>query len=477
LKELADHVIEHELYWDYSVRFFDPKLGFPLSNHEKGRNWCGAGKMIAVDCDGNLYPCIRFLNFCLGDKKPKIIGDIDNGINYDLVRPFLTLTMENQSPKECVDCKVASGCSWCTGANYLLSPSGTIFQRSTANCKMHKANVRVCHYFWDELKRKKNITRPNSELVHLSLVNTNKKFLLVITKNSIRPHCCYQSSLTNDQEMSEDLFEKAIDFGKKNGYQPIIMHDRWLDFEPIRQSSLPSDTNIAICTLDEVQRQSKNRSNIISIQFNKNEIDRLSETIKSLKTSVCRINLNVEDLPLWKEDDLNRYDVQLGKIADYFIAMRMDRRLFEINALTDPLELNKPCDCDAGLNSITIAPDGNFYICPAFYFDPMHGYSVGNISEGITGIGATLLQSGRSHICDGCKAYHCKRCKYLNVRMTGEISCPSKIQCVISHIELRNAKKYQEKLLQFTDERFSTIIDEVVSLDPMDNLLMLQNKL
>ena len=59
-----------------------------------------------------------------------------------------------QSKQECIDCEVASGCAWCQGENYDAADSHTIYQRSTAICKMHKARVRANNYYWNKLYRK-----------------------------------------------------------------------------------------------------------------------------------------------------------------------------------------------------------------------------------------------------------------------------------------------------------------------------------
>lgn len=68
LRELADYILDNELWWDYSVRFFDPTIGFPLGHNDLQTNFCGSGRMTAIDCDGKFYPCIRFLDFCLPSK-------------------------------------------------------------------------------------------------------------------------------------------------------------------------------------------------------------------------------------------------------------------------------------------------------------------------------------------------------------------------------------------------------------------------
>lgn len=118
------------------------------------QNWCGAGKMLAIDGSGKLYPCLRFVKYSLREKDPIILGTVDDGIDMNLLRPFLSLDRISQSTQECIDCEVASGCAWCQGENYDSADTPTIFQRATAICKMHKARVRANNYYWNRLYQK-----------------------------------------------------------------------------------------------------------------------------------------------------------------------------------------------------------------------------------------------------------------------------------------------------------------------------------
>ena len=153
LIQLADEIIEKEYYKDFVCSFFLENLGKPIPATDN-INWCGAGKMLAVDSSGNFYPCNRFSGFSLREKKPIIIGNVTEGIDQNKLRPFLTLDRTTQSPQKCLDCEVASGCAWCQGENYDAADTNTIYQRSTAICKMHKARVRANNYYWNKLFRK-----------------------------------------------------------------------------------------------------------------------------------------------------------------------------------------------------------------------------------------------------------------------------------------------------------------------------------
>lgn len=154
LMQLADAIIDNDLYKENACSFFTENMGKPMDCVLDNGNWCGAGRMLSIDAAGNFYPCTRFAQYSLRDKKAWIIGNIHEGIDKNKIRAFLTLDRCTQSTQECIDCEVASGCAWCQGENYDAADTPTVYQRSTAICKMHKARVRANNYYWNKLFRK-----------------------------------------------------------------------------------------------------------------------------------------------------------------------------------------------------------------------------------------------------------------------------------------------------------------------------------
>ena len=154
LTELADAIIDQDLYRDHVCSFYQEFIGRPMDSKRDNQNWCGAGKMLAVDAAGNFYPCTRFAAYSLRSKPAWIIGNVKDGIDQNKLRPFLMLDRTTQSKQECIDCEVASGCAWCQGENYDAADTHTIYQRAMASCKMHKARVRANNYYWNKLFRK-----------------------------------------------------------------------------------------------------------------------------------------------------------------------------------------------------------------------------------------------------------------------------------------------------------------------------------
>lgn len=174
---LADEIIDKELYRDYACSFFNENMGKPLDRKLQNQNWCGAGKMLAVDASGNFYPCNRFSQFSLRNKKAVVIGNVWKGIEKNKLRAFYTLDRCTQSSQKCIECDYAEGCAWCQGENYDAADTFTIYQRSTAICKMHKARVRANNYYWNKLYRKLELEGVSKEDMHKFIKKSNSQHI------------------------------------------------------------------------------------------------------------------------------------------------------------------------------------------------------------------------------------------------------------------------------------------------------------
>ena len=143
LMNVADYIIDNRL-WDSVVLSPDEHI-YPCGN-----------PMYVFDADENIYTCVRFVNYSLRDKVQRMIGNVKNGIDHNKLRPLLAFDRESCYPKQCIECEVASCCRWCPAENYDSSETGTIYQRTTTVCRLHKANVRVKNYYWNKIYMLKN---------------------------------------------------------------------------------------------------------------------------------------------------------------------------------------------------------------------------------------------------------------------------------------------------------------------------------
>lgn len=476
LKELADYILDKEMWKEYSVRFFDPKIGFPLEKEDLERNFCGAGKMIAVDYKGDFFPCIRFLDFTLTDKKGFKIGNVNTGINLDKLRPFTGLSLKNQSSEECINCEVATGCAWCTGANYDFSDEGTIYKRATYVCKMHKANVRANEYFWSEFTKKTGLVSPREEY-RKNRYNKleEKKYLQFIISDDITPNCNYITRKeSNISKMDNDIIKKGLEFAKNNNLNPVFLGDVSLQENKYisivsNESKNINENSIFICdnNVNLPNKLEKNENCILLIS--KENIKNIVNFISQLYRYVKRINIVLQDIDKWNDIDVNIYKENLEELVQFVSLTYKNNKPLEVNILTDILNLKEMCNCDAGKNSFSLAPNGKLYICPAFYFDNVDN-SVGDLDNGINFSNDHLIDIKNAPICSSCDSYHCKRCVYMNKKLTNEINTPSKIQCVITHLE-RNASLKLQQELNKENIKFMNLLKDIKYLDPMDKMI------
>jgi radical SAM peptide maturase (CXXX-repeat target family)/CXXX repeat peptide maturase len=484
LKDLADYIIENELWWDYSVRFFDPQSGFPADKGDLDGNYCGSGKMLAIDCKGNLFPCIRFYDISLNNRKATVFGNVNTGIDTNKVRPFMALTMQAQSTDECINCEIYTGCAWCTGCNYDFAETDTIYQRATYLCKMHKATCRANEYFWNKLaKILGHMPKERQICIDSRLKNPqNIKYLLLITSDQITPHCNYRNWNNNDSIMSDEIIEKSLDFAIKNSFTPVFLGNinenkvvnKATDVFSI--TKLNSTINDFVKNIYVFDNEAADSSVIIEkciLLINRENIENIFIFIQNIYNKSTRVNLILENTDTWTLDDLKLYDEQLDKIVELIIESYKRNKPLEINVLSDIMQLDSIDDCGAGTKSYAVAPNGKIYYCPAFYFDDPES-SIGSLEEGITIKNSYLLQINKAPICSACDAFHCSRCKFMNKKITNEINTPSKIQCVISHTERNKARALQIRLKEFGLFKFKNTLEEIDYLDPLEKILKSQ---
>lgn len=445
LKSLADYIIENEIYKKegYAVRFFDPSIGFPLDDEEKNINWCGTGTMLAIDCAGNFFPCIRFAGFSLNKNKAFTIGNVDIGIIKDRLKPFRYLTINKLSKNAiCKDCEVASGCMACTGFSYDDSESGTLYERSTYNCEMHKANVRACNYFWEKISKRLNgASTPRDKERDRRMKHMNK-YLVICLDSRMTPYCNYKKTNKTPQKMAETVINQALEFAKGDHFIPIFWGND-LSIVPsgnyiqiVDSSNKKIGTNNWVIFDNNVNNNVRARIAILLV--NKSNIKNLFYFVKKLieVNNACKINITLQEITEFEDKDLETYKKQLIQISELLLKCdkETDINVFDkIAAVTDKIKTDIP-SCEAGINSFVVMPNGKIYICPGFYYLE-EDVSVGDLERGINFSYAAELMSNSSEECGHCKNYNCRRCVYANKINTNEYTIPPSIQCRISQVE------------------------------------------
>lgn len=156
--------------------------------------------------------------------------------------------------------------------------------------------------------------------------------------------------------------------------------------------------------------------------------------MKNVKNENARINIFINDLISWTEEDYKAYYLQLSEILIEIRNKNLSIKIENINLFKTIVSSAKRCG--AGRNSIAVAPDGNMYLCPAFYFENKHNTTIGNILDDFEFNPIRILNDDKLPICKGCST-RCNVCIYENFSSTGEINIPSFEQCKIQSMYKR----------------------------------------
>lgn len=280
------------------------------------------------------------------------------------------------------------------------------------------------------------------------------KYLVILLNDNSVSYCHYNNNNESNM-MPLDTLKKGILFAMKNDLKIQYV---------LPECDLPSDYINLIESMfhDNIGplKQSKNSEIIVANSFDElmSNIDMLDSDKRYLvRTTIADffneyglmkdlfkkdINANVvfTDVENFTDDKIYNYSAVLDDLKQSLIDSFQKGHNVNTNLITDRIALEEMNNCGAGETNITLAPNGYFYSCPAFYYSKEPYYELGNINDGLRILNKELYKLDHSPLCKRCDAYHCKRCVWLNKKLTCEINIPSRQQCLMAHIE-RNTSK------------------------------------
>lgn len=190
--------------------------------------------------------------------------------------------------------------------------------------------------------------------------------------------------------------------------------------------------------------------------------------IGEILDKITRLNVVITDIETFTEDDFMAYKSLLSNLAERVEQIYVSGKSPQLNLLTDRIMLEKMNNCGAGDTSVTLAPDGKFYVCPAFYLSA-DGYTIGDMVNGLEIKNSQLYRLDHAPLCRRCDAWQCKRCIWMNRKTTLEVNTPSHEQCVVAHLERNASRKLlidirkHGKFMSGSED-----IKEIDYLDPFD---------
>ena len=300
------------------------------------------------------------------------------------------------------------------------------------------------------------------------------KYLVILLDEKSVSFCHYTNPAKENKLISQEDLKAGILFAMKENlniqfvypnedlpkeYSEIINTIDHSDIKPISKQK----ADVLVCnSITEFSNSEINKEQVYVLRTDKEDF---FTNLSLLKTSIFktqRVNIVFTDIDAFTEKDFEKYKEVLKELS-LETEKRIEKGEFsQINILTDRIMLKQMNNCNAGVEVITLAPNGKFYICPAFYLED-EKQSIGSLSEGVNIKNAQLYALDHAPLCRICDSYHCKRCVWLNKKTTLEVNTPSKEQCVVSHLERNAARDLLLKTQIFDNE-----IKEIDYLDPFD---------
>lgn len=297
------------------------------------------------------------------------------------------------------------------------------------------------------------------------------KYLVILLDDRATSYCHYDSRRTSPKLISAtDLRDGIIWAMKENLMIQFVYPDAALpkeycdlidsvDHIDIKPNDIKAEVSI-FNGMDEISSEITESGHPIILRLSKDELFNNIDAVKEMNN----VNIVLTDVDSFSEVDLKAYKKLLGELKGNAIKKIRERTSVHVNILTDRIQLSSMNNCGAGVESVTLAPDGQFYICPAFYFDDE--CNVGNPKEGLRIPNQQLYKLEYAPICKKCDAYQCRRCVWLNKKMTLEVNTPSHEQCVLSHLERNASRELLESLKEQGLVKTDLKISEIDYLDP-----------
>lgn len=319
------------------------------------------------------------------------------------------------------------------------------------------------------------------------------QYLVILLDDTSTSYCHYTNSKKEWHLISVENLKAGILFGMKENlmiqfvYPNYEIPKEYKDvIESIDHSNImpivSKDADVIVFNeWREMLNCSFDKKKTYVLRICKSDIFSQHSLIKTILGKVARLNVVITDIETFTEADFNTYKTCLQEWSKELEHLYASGDTPQFNLLTDRMVLDNMNNCGAGDTTITLAPDGCFYICPAFYYDETcdgtekslgdvcsKGYSIGSLKEGLNIKNPQLYKFTHAPLCRICDAYHCKRCVWLNRRTTFEVNTPSHEQCVVANLERNASRDLLSAIKKYGEFLPEKEIKEINYLDPFD---------
>lgn len=313
------------------------------------------------------------------------------------------------------------------------------------------------------------------------------KYLIVQLDDSSTSFCHYGNDNERTALIDLDILKQGLFWSMKENltvqllypsyqlpadYKKVIEGIDHIDIVPsdCEDSNLLNNADVIIFnTWASIGSSHLSKDSVYVVRTSFDELFTNEDVLKHILSRVSRLNVVITDIEKLSTATETKYGEFLERINEGILQEYRDKHSVQLNILTDRMMLNSMNNCGAGDETITLAPNGKFYVCPGFYFDGSK--EIGSIEKGLDIKNPQLYKLEYAPICKICDSWHCRRCVWQNKRLTLEVNTPSHEQCVTAHLE-RNASRNLLSKIQTLDKFIpKKEIPQLGYLDPYEIII------
>lgn len=323
------------------------------------------------------------------------------------------------------------------------------------------------------------------------------QYLVILLDDTSVPYCHAGNPLKERNLMPVETLKKGILFGMKHNLMIQYVFPNYAlpeEYASVIESidnvkiysighkpvtGIESENEADVEVADVIPEKVETKNLVLRLTFS--EMLNKKDEIAKLFASCKRVNLCITDVEKFTDEQIETYGQVLEEWNGVLLGLYKQGLSPQFNLLTDRMMLEKMHNCEAGISNITLAPNGKFYLCPAFYYDermqvfnqlnhhqPSSDTSVGNLEKGLEIHNPQLLQLDHAPLCRKCDAFHCRRCVWLNRKLTWDLNTPSRQQCVMAHLERNASRSLLNEIRNFGEFMPYIEIMEIKYLDPFE---------
>lgn len=311
------------------------------------------------------------------------------------------------------------------------------------------------------------------------------QYLVILLDDTSVSFCHYQNDKKERWLMPLETLKAGVLYAMKENLNVQFVYPDYtlpkeyleviddIDHTDIKSATMKDEADVIV--MDGLEQVTFSKGASYVLRLSKQALFAHVAEVCALLNKVDRLNVVITDVETFSDADFELYSKVLRLLSEEVERLYVAGKAVQLNLLTDRMMLDKMNNCGAGDASITLAPDGRFYVCPAFYLangedgiGALH-IVIGDLQHGLDIKNPQLYKLDHAPLCCHCDAYQCKRCIWLNRKMTYEMSTPSHEQCVLAHLE-RNASRELLNAIRkhgtFLPDRSE--IKQITYLDPFE---------